>query len=910
MFLWQMLDFPQGPEGPMGEDRSVLVAIMPPNHSARRINKTCIGEWGEGYLAHFPINGAVIILLVYAFFFGGQGEVYAAEAAMPLVTTAAEPEGEGTSAAQGEAVKIEASPEPVTALVVAGRVHFVTGEVQATGKSSEARTLKKGDSINVGETVTSSQDASAQIRMGDGGLIALRPNTQLRVDSFKLGDKGDSTESSFFTLDKGGFRAVTGLIGRNNKHSYRITTPAAVIGINGTDHEVVYMPDNVPGVLAGTYSKVNSGGISLTTDLGTINVESNQMGYSAGMNQLPQLLPVNASLFSDAVDIKLGDAAPEKAAITPASPDEPMFVPAPIAWGGTISESFRKQKIEPGSSRLQHVQAANLRALTYLWQPWLAQVRGSIGVVNAKNVSGTSTDDGVSLSGGAKLSAVPYSRFPFTASYFVNDPRADTQVSPAASLTYRSVTNRSTAFVVEQRYRPQSKSSNSLVNYSRTSSSGQTSAVDDGGRENSRWYLSHNYRKRGTPTLYGGSLERKTSTVGASIPRVVTGLKGNYSTKYDVQSLAASAGYSQSQYGPENLNSTHVSLQHTHRPASLLSVATSAFVNQLKLSSPNLNSSNGRTLQLNSTASWQPDEELPFYVLGSIRLLNSGYDTLTSSTISKSQVGSVSVDYAATPRLKYRVHTTLANTRSGDVSARTTLTGVGASYNSEATKIGNAFRSWSANGGLDYRTSSTSASDVTVFGGVGQGLSLPYVLDKGTMDFNFNQSLAVREGGLGQTGTLTHSGGVYWRPLSSASLLNLASFSVADMRSFGDISSDMQTANLSVSSLYRTTAYSSAAADAILGWSANDMGQSSTNGVVNIKYNHTRAFNVKGLRYALTFNVSRRFDDTSGVSYGTEQRLEYAIGRAYLRLSASVAKQGRSNTTLIVAQLGRNFGDI
>src|SRR3546814_7082028 len=46
------------------------------------------------------------------------------------------------------------------------------------------------------------------------------------------------SKSGFFRLLKGGFRAVSGLIGRVDHEEYRVSTPVATIGIRGTDYYV------------------------------------------------------------------------------------------------------------------------------------------------------------------------------------------------------------------------------------------------------------------------------------------------------------------------------------------------------------------------------------------------------------------------------------------------------------------------------------------------------------------------------------------------------------------------------------------------------------------------------------------------------------------------------------------------
>ena len=182
----------------------------------------------------------------------------------------------------------------------AGYAQFVNGEVRIVDHAGRGYLMQKGDPIHEGDTIEAAKEASAQIKMQDGGLIAVRPNTTLKIDSFKFKGKEDGSENSFLSLFKGGFRALTGLIGRVNKQNYRVTTPVATIGIRGTDHESFFAPVDLPGAPAGAYNKVNTGETSLTTNAGTIHIKPNQMGYAGSLSQLPLLQPVNANIFTAA----------------------------------------------------------------------------------------------------------------------------------------------------------------------------------------------------------------------------------------------------------------------------------------------------------------------------------------------------------------------------------------------------------------------------------------------------------------------------------------------------------------------------------------------------------------------------------------------------------------------------------
>lgn len=184
---------------------------------------------------------------------------------------------------------------------VAGHVQFVNGNVQIANAAGQVHQAQKGDAVSEGDTLTSAPGATAQIKMQDGGFVAVRADTKMKFDQFVFAGKQDGNEKSFFSLFKGGFRAVTGLIGMINKQNYRIITPSATIGIRGTDHETFMITSDNPLARVaptGAYSKVNVGETTMTTDKGTINVLPNQMGFAGGMNQLPQLQPLNTNIFT------------------------------------------------------------------------------------------------------------------------------------------------------------------------------------------------------------------------------------------------------------------------------------------------------------------------------------------------------------------------------------------------------------------------------------------------------------------------------------------------------------------------------------------------------------------------------------------------------------------------------------
>ncbi len=171
---------------------------------------------------------------------------------------------------------------PVTGYCIgAGQVVFVTGNVESVSADGSRHPLSKGADINAGEAINTAAGARAQVRFADGGFISLQPNTLFRVDEFNFKGKADGQEKGFFSLLKGGLRAITGLIGHVNRDTYRVTTPAATIGIRGTGYNAVLRDD-------GLFVNVGEGAISLNNNAGLLVVTAGGAAFVADFNTSPK----------------------------------------------------------------------------------------------------------------------------------------------------------------------------------------------------------------------------------------------------------------------------------------------------------------------------------------------------------------------------------------------------------------------------------------------------------------------------------------------------------------------------------------------------------------------------------------------------------------------------------------------
>lgn len=244
----------------------------------------------------------------------------------------------------------------------AGRLLFVAGSVNLLQLDGASRTAGKGGDVFEGDTIVTGKEAQAQILMTDQAMIAVRPDSRLKIETFRYSGKENEkagNDRSFFGLLRGGFRAITGKIGLLNRDAYRVRTPNATIGIRGTDHEPFYIPQQTPGEESigapGTYDKVNAGATILQTEGGQIELGPNEVGFVADLaGAAPVRLPETPGFMRGvpapkAAGARGTDAAHKPGAILPRSaPHLPVPVPRPAQ--GTLNPANLPQGALPAKN--------------------------------------------------------------------------------------------------------------------------------------------------------------------------------------------------------------------------------------------------------------------------------------------------------------------------------------------------------------------------------------------------------------------------------------------------------------------------------------------------------------------------------------------------------------------------------
>lgn len=230
----------------------------------------------------------------------------------------------------------------------AGRVNFVVGEATAISPDNKQRLLYKGDLVNSGERIETSSKGRIQIRMTDGGFLALRPNSVFQIEKFDFSRDTPDQSALVFKFIKGGMRTISGAIGKVNRASYQLSTPMATIGIRGTDYASTLNND----VLAVT---VNQGQINLANEFGSVDIPEGQT-YETRLGQAP--VPSSAVIEQETIESEEEVKPKPDARPTPISTAAKSAVVASAA--GTVADApmdVPRPRLENYASYNQFLQA-------------------------------------------------------------------------------------------------------------------------------------------------------------------------------------------------------------------------------------------------------------------------------------------------------------------------------------------------------------------------------------------------------------------------------------------------------------------------------------------------------------------------------------------------------------------------
>jgi hypothetical protein len=241
---------------------------------------------------------------------------------------------------------------------VAGMVANLSGPLLAKKADGSVKVLSVKSEVESGDTLVTEKNTYARIRFIDNSEITLRPDSQVKIDSFSYDEAKPEQDSATFNLIKGGLRAITGALGKRNHERVGVNTPTATIGIRGTTFIAQYVPppasasarpnDNTqadlvrellsstlptqdgqastgkvgnpvpltppnagqvpvgkagngappapPPLAPGLHLSVSDGAIIVTNNGGSLGFQAGQFGYVPSVNQPPVIVPSNPNI--------------------------------------------------------------------------------------------------------------------------------------------------------------------------------------------------------------------------------------------------------------------------------------------------------------------------------------------------------------------------------------------------------------------------------------------------------------------------------------------------------------------------------------------------------------------------------------------------------------------------------------
>ncbi len=590
---------------------------------------------------------------------------------------------------------------------------------------------------------------------------------------------------------------------------------------------------------------------------------------------------------------------------------------APIQWGVRLTETLGKNKITEtfhgvkgsnigtGSSStigFINTQTVDAGAKTYILQPYIAQLDGSLSLVHSRGAINDIAGQSNSVSADSSLSLFPQSRFPFTMYAGIgkrnNNSNFNEQDSKSNTLSLRQI------------YRPLSGFSNYNGGYKRT-----TDTIN-----------------QNSASVFGG--ERTKEVITRSF------WDGGYSTRSQVHRTNVAVTLNDKQYSTlTNINkrTDHLAVTDVYLPTdSLLSV--NSFVN-LDLFSENLSSI--RYILANSSIAWQPEaEEIPLFVDGNVHLFDQHTTLGNASSKTRSLGGDFNAKYLFSKNLTGYASGGVDSTVNNGKQAFTTRQGGSAIYLSDVAPLWkNAAYSWNARAGATNLTG--SKPDSSVLGGVGHGLNAPYLFDilgkKMQSISRINQSLTTEFSRIkGQTTTFDNIGSVsatgslasgsknieYGRTYGGATTGVV--LSVFDRHIYGKTPSHTRVSSLSL--ILRETSQTAYSRPGLTVDVALEAQQGTGGGGLrligrsNATYVKSNIFGVRGLSYVGALTIDKRSDTIAAddlnannpwLPWELDQRLRYRIGQNELVFRANVAdKYGVKNSSLwLVFKAWRTIGN-
>ncbi|MFN0038489.1 MAG: FecR domain-containing protein [Burkholderiales bacterium] len=198
-----------------------------------------------------------------------------------------------------------------------GEVTHVSGALVVKRAGGVSKILAPRSQVESGDLLATAGDTYARVKFSDGGEVTLRPNTQFMIEQFNYVKDTPAQDNAIFRLLKGGFRTLTGVVGKRKPDSYQMRTAVATIGIRGTVYGAQYCENDclnlrnsagqTPG--NGLHLDVGEGGVNVTNAGGTKPLSAGEFGYVADNAKPMDKVPASQGVTNNTPGFGAGPAS-------------------------------------------------------------------------------------------------------------------------------------------------------------------------------------------------------------------------------------------------------------------------------------------------------------------------------------------------------------------------------------------------------------------------------------------------------------------------------------------------------------------------------------------------------------------------------------------------------------------------
>jgi hypothetical protein len=182
---------------------------------------------------------------------------------------------------------------------VAGEITHLSGTLADEKADGSRKLLGVKSQVEEGDTLSTEAGTYARIKFIDGGEVVLRPNSQLKVQSYHYNVAQPATDNVVLAILKGGLRAITGLLGKRNRDKVSFQTATATIGIRGTNFGALLCQNDCADIPTasgqppgnGLHVDVTDGAIVVSNGAGSAQIGIGQFGFVADPNTPPLIVP-------------------------------------------------------------------------------------------------------------------------------------------------------------------------------------------------------------------------------------------------------------------------------------------------------------------------------------------------------------------------------------------------------------------------------------------------------------------------------------------------------------------------------------------------------------------------------------------------------------------------------------------